>query len=47
MTEFFELAPHNIRLYFDHVSQILTTQAMRIPSLAEAFTDNEWTELCS
>ena len=45
MTEFFELAPRNIQQYFDNVSSILSSMPLRIPSISNAFTDNEWIDI--
>jgi hypothetical protein len=45
MTEFFDLAPTNIQQYYDNVSAILSSMPLRIPSLANSFTDNEWIDI--
>jgi hypothetical protein len=46
MAEFFTLVPKSVRSYFEHTSSILSNIPLRFPTLAEAFSDNEWTDIC-
>lgn len=47
MSEFFEIAPPNIQTYFNNTSVTLTTIPLRLPSLADAYDDNTWGDLCT
>lgn len=47
MTEFFDLAPPQIKHFFDSTASTLSTIPLRLPQLADTYDENDWSDLCS